>query len=269
MAFNSSLTAFDDQDFLRSDDCRGIRLELEYFKPELQMRRKRISHTVVIFGSARLRSPEESRAHLREIEEQLTVSPDDPKLLVAAKTAEALIKNSVYYTMAKDFAQLITRYDESHGGGGQFVVVTGGGPGIMEAGNRGASECGGMSIGLNIKLPYEQHPNKYITPDLSFLFHYFSVRKMHFMKRARALGCFPGGFGTMDELFEALTLVQTRVEPAMPIILFGSEFWKNLINWQTFIENGVISEEDLKLFHYCDSAQEGWEIIRDFYKLEE
>lgn len=267
MSFDSTLTAYEDADFLRSDDCRGIRLELEYFKPELQMRRKRIAHTVVIFGSARLRSPEEAQARLREIEDQLTVSPDDPQLLKAAKAAEAMLKNSRYYTMAREFADMVTRYDETHDGGGNFVVTTGGGPGIMEAGNRGAAEAGGSSIGLNIQLPFEQHPNRYITEDLSFRFHYFSIRKMHFMKRARALGCFPGGFGTMDELFEAMTLVQTGVVSPMPVLLFGRDFWEKLINWQLFIDDAVISPDDLKLFHYCDSAEEGWQIIRDFYHL--
>lgn len=267
MPFDSTLTAFEDQAFLRSDDCRGIRLELEYFKPELQMRRKRIAHTVVIFGSARLHSPEDAQSRLRQAEEQLTVSPDDPQALAEARAAEVMVKNSQYYTMARDFASMVTKYDESHDGGGNFVVITGGGPGIMEAGNRGASEAGGLSIGLNITLPFEQHPNRYITPDLSFKFHYFSIRKMHFMKRARALGCFPGGFGTMDELFEALTLVQTGVVAPMPILLFGTQFWKSIINWQTFIDNGVISPGDLKLFHYCDSAQEGWDAIRKFYSL--
>lgn len=262
----SNKLAFEDEEFLRSDVCRGLRLQLEYLKPEQVMKDRRVNSTVVLFGSARLRSEEESKAELAVARAALAASPEDPARSSAVKHAERMVENSRYYEMAREFAGIVTTYDQNSSDGYQLVVITGGGPGIMEAGNRGATELGGLSIGLNIKLPFEQHPNPYITHDLSFQFHYFAIRKMHFMKRAAALGCFPGGFGTMDELFEALTLVQTGIVPRIPILLFGSEFWKKLIDWQLFVDEGVISPEDLELIHFCDSAWEGWNVIRAFYK---
>ena len=167
--------------------------------------------------------------------------------------------------MAREFAGIVTTYDQNSSDGYQLVVITGGGPGIMEAGNRGASEMGGLTIGLNIRLPFEQHHNPYITEDLNLQFHYFAMRKMHFMKRAAVLACFPGGFGTMDELFEALTLVQTGIVPRIPILLFGASWWKELVNWQKFVDEGVISPEDLDLLTFCDSAWEGWSAVKKFY----
>ncbi len=262
---NTYKLAVDDRDFLESDACRGIRLQLEYLKPEEAMREKRVVSTVVIFGSARICSEADALKALDEARQKLAESPDDPAARKELKHAEQMLANSKYYAMAREFAGIVTTYDQNSSDGYQLVVITGGGPGIMEAGNRGASEMGGLTIGLNIRLPFEQHHNPYITEDLNFQFHYFAMRKMHFMKRAAVLACFPGGFGTMDELFEALTLVQTGIVPRIPILLFGASWWKELVNWQKFVDEGVISPEDLDLLTFCDSAWEGWSAVKKFY----
>lgn len=262
---NTYKLAVDDRDFLESDACRGIRLQLEYLKPEEAMREKRVVSTVVIFGSARICSEADALKALDEARQKLAESPDDPEARKELKHAEQMLANSKYYAMAREFAGIVTTYDQNSSDGYQLVVITGGGPGIMEAGNRGASEMGGLTIGLNIRLPFEQHHNSYITEDLNLQFHYFAMRKMHFMKRAAVLACFPGGFGTMDELFEALTLVQTGIVPRIPILLFGSSWWKELVNWQKFVDEGVISPEDLDLLTFCDSAWEGWSAVKKFY----
>ena len=262
---NTYKLAVDDRDFLESDACRGIRLQLEYLKPEEAMREKRVVSTVVIFGSARICSEADALKALDEARQKFAESPDDPAARKELKHAEQMLANSKYYAMAREFAGIVTTYDQNSSDGYQLVVITGGGPGIMEAGNRGASEMGGLTIGLNIRLPFEQHHNPYITEDLNFQFHYFAMRKMHFMKRAAVLACFPGGFGTMDELFEALTLVQTGIVPRIPILLFGASWWKDLVNWQKFVDEGVISPEDLDLLTLCDSAWEGWSAVKKFY----
>ncbi len=262
---NTYKLAIDDRDFLESDACRGIRLQLEYLKPEEAMREKRVVSTVVIFGSARICSEADALKALDETRQKLAESPNDPAARMELKHAEQMLANSKYYAMAREFAGIVTTYDQNSSDGYQLVVITGGGPGIMEAGNRGASEMGGLTIGLNIRLPFEQHHNPYITEDLNLQFHYFAMRKMHFMKRAAVLACFPGGFGTMDELFEALTLVQTGIVPRIPILLFGASWWKELVNWQKFVDEGVISPEDLDLLTFCDSAWEGWSTVKKFY----
>lgn len=262
---NTYKLAVDDRDFLESDACRGIRLQLEYLKPEEAMREKRVVSTVVIFGSARICSEADALKALYEARQKFAESPDDPAARKELKHAEQMLANSKYYAMAREFAGIVTTYDQNSSDGYQLVVITGGGPGIMEAGNRGASEMGGLTIGLNIRLPFEQHHNPYITEDLNLQFHYFAMRKMHFMKRAAVLACFPGGFGTMDELFEALTLVQTGIVPRIPILLFGASWWKDLVNWQKFVDEGVISPEDLDLLTFCDSAWEGWSAVKKFY----
>ncbi len=262
---NTYKLAVDDRDFLESDACRGIRLQLEYLKPEEAMREKRVVSTVVIFGSARICSEADALKALDETRQKFAESPDDPAARKELKHAEQMLANSKYYAMAREFAGIVTTYDQNSSDGYQLVVITGGGPGIMEAGNRGASEMGGLTIGLNIRLPFEQHHNPYITEDLNLQFHYFAMRKMHFMKRAAVLACFPGGFGTMDELFEALTLVQTGIVPRIPILLFGASWWKELVNWQKFVDEGVISPEDLDLLTFCDSAWEGWSAVKKFY----
>ena len=229
------------------------------------MREKRVVSTVVIFGSARICSEADALKALDEARQKFAESPDDPAARKELKHAEQMLANSKYYAMAREFAGIVTTYDQNSSDGYQLVVITGGGPGIMEAGNRGASEMGGLTIGLNIRLPFEQHHNPYITEDLNLQFHYFAMRKMHFMKRAAVLACFPGGFGTMDELFEALTLVQTGIVPRIPILLFGSSWWKELVNWQKFVDEGVISPEDLDLLTFCDSAWEGWSAVKKSY----
>lgn len=263
----SILKAFEDIEFLNSDACRSLRLQAEFLKPEVTMEEFGVDSTIVVFGSARTLSPEDADKNLRKALRALNDNPDDKQLQRQVKNAEYKLKESKYYDMAREFSRIVTTYDQDTGDGFQFVTITGGGGGIMEAGNRGAAEIGGISIGLNITLPFEQHPNKYITEGLNFIFHYFSLRKMHFMKRAKALGCFPGGFGTMDELFEALTLVQTGIIPKIPILMFGKEYWEKIVDWQMFVDRGYICEEDLDLFTYCDSAWEGWNVIKQFYDI--
>lgn len=264
---NCTKLAYEDTDFLHSDACRSLRLQAEFLKPDIIMKEKRVESTIVVFGSARTPSPEIARADLDQARQKATAKPDDPECQRQLKRAETLLEQSQYYQMARDFAGIVTTYDQNSTDGFQFVIITGGGGGIMEAGNRGSDDMGGISVGLNISLPFEQQPNPYITPGLNFQLHYFSIRKMHFIKRAKALGCFPGGFGTMDELFEALTLVQTKIIDPIPILLFGREFWEKLINWDLFVERGLICPDDLKLIHYCDSAWEGWNAIKQFYAI--
>ncbi len=225
--------AFDDGDFLCRDELRPIRLQLELLKPEMMMAEYGVESTVVLFGGARIPDP----AH---------------KDKARTKTLADLSK---YYDEAREFARLMTLRAKKNGHR-EDVIVTGGGPGVMEAGNRGAADAGGVSIGLNIVLPHEQAPNEYVTPDLCFNFHYFAIRKMHFLMRAKALAAFPGGFGTLDELFECLTLIQTGRMEQIPILLFGRDFWKTIINWDALADAGTISAEDLNLFRFVDTAQE-------------
>ena len=263
---NAQKIAFEDEDFIKSPACRGLRLELEYLKPDLAMNLFRVYSTMVIFGSARTKSPEEAQKVLDAAQQRLAADPRSPKALADVKDAKRLVDDSHYYQVARELAGLVTTESQKQDGTDRtFVVLTGGGGGIMEAANRGATEAGGLSAALNITLPFEQHPNAYITPELSFKLHYFSIRKMHFLKRAKALAAFPGGFGTMDELFEALTLIQThKIEP-MPVLLYGREFWERLIDWEFFAERGLICKEDLNIFTYCETAQEGWDTIKKFY----
>ena len=266
---NAQKIAFEDEDFIKSPACRGLRLEMEYMKPDLAMSLFRVYSTMVIFGSARTKSPEEAQKILEAAQEQLAKDPRSPQAIAEVKKAKRLVDESHYYQVARELAGLVTTESQKQDGTDRtFVVLTGGGGGIMEAGNRGAMEAGGLSAALNITLPFEQHPNDYITPELSFQLHYFSVRKMHFLKRAKALAAFPGGFGTMDELFEVLTLIQThKIEP-MPVLLYGREFWERLIDWEFFAERGLICKEDLNIFTYCETAQEGWDTIKKFYGKE-
>ena len=261
------IKAYDDSDFLRTDECRAVRLQLEYLKPEMVFTERKVESTIVIFGSARTPSPEKANAALAEAKAALAANPDDSAAKLALAKAEEMVRDSHYYQVARDFGALLTRECQSRSldASKQFVVLTGGGPGIMEAGNRGASDMGGVSAALNITLPHEQHPNEYITPELNFLLHYFCIRKLHFLKRARGLACFPGGFGTMDELFEALTLIQTHKIPRIPVMLYGKEFWESLIKWDEFVKRGLISPEDLDLFTYCETAEDGWKVLSDFY----
>lgn len=268
MSSSNNLLAYEDLEFLRSDACRTVRLELEFLKPEEVYSSFGIESTIVIFGSARTPAPEDAKADLAKAEAALAASPEDLSLQGEVMRCRKRVEDSHYYQVARDFGALVTRECQSRDldTKRQFVVLTGGGGGIMEAGNRGAADMGGMSSSLNITLPFEQHPNAYITPELSFTLHYFSIRKMHFLKRARALACFPGGFGTMDELFEALTLIQTKKIDRIPVMLFGREFWESLINWDEFVKRGLISPEDLSLFTYCETAEDGWRALCSFYE---
>ncbi len=233
--------AFGDPDFMLRDELRPVRLQLELLKPDMLMNERGIASTIVMFGGARIPRPEDAGA-------------------ARTKTLGDLAR---FYDVAREFARLMTlRSVQSYGR--EDVIVTGGGPGVMEAGNRGAKDAGGASIGLNIVLPHEQAPNGYITPDLCFNFHYFAIRKMHFLMRARAITVFPGGFGTLDEMFEALTLIQTKRMRKMPFILFGRDFWTRVINWEALAEAGTISAEDLALFHYAETAEEAIALIDGF-----
>ena len=254
-----SRLAFADPEFLLRRETRGLRMQLELMKPDLQMREHGIENTVVVFGSARFRSEEESATLIAQAE--------------AAGNAEAaarwrkLARNSHYYEEARAFGKLVAQYSADKEPEDKLFICTGGGPGIMQAANRGSHEGGGLNIGLAIALPMEEEPNPYVTPALSFKFHYFAIRKMHFMMRAKALVAFPGGFGTLDELFEVVTLVQTRKSKAVPIVLFGSEYWKRLIDFDFLVDEGVISPQDIDLFRYVDTPEDAWAAVKRFYAL--
>ena len=230
--------AFADKDFLCRDELRPVRLQLELLKPELALDEAGITSTIVLFGGARIPRPEDR---------------DEAR-------SDALRDMSKYYNEAREFARVITERSVASNCT-ENVVVTGGGPGVMEAGNRGAMDAGGCSIGLNIVLPHEQEPNHYVSPELCFNFHYFAIRKMHFLMRAKAIAVFPGGFGTMDETFEALTLIQTGRMEQVPVILFGEDFWREIINWDALVRAGTISADDLDLFRFVDTAQQALDVI--------
>lgn len=253
--------AFQDDDFLLRDELRPIRLQLELLKPELIQVEQGIESTIVIFGGSRIPDPESARRQLESLQAEAEKNPSDSVLVNNLAKAHRALANSRYYEEARTLARLISescQYSDE----AIYVVTTGGGPGIMEAANRGAHDAKSKSIGFNIVLPYEQAPNPYISPDLSFQFHYFAIRKMHFLMRARALVVFPGGFGTMDELFETLTLVQTRKIAPIPILLFGKDFWRRIINFDALVEENTISPEDLDLFQYVETAEEAWELLK-------
>lgn len=249
-----------DIEFLNRDELRPVRLQLELLKPELIQQEEGIRSTIVVFGSARLVEPAEAKARLEKARAALARKPKDRERQRAVAMARQQVKLAPFYDEAREFGRLVSSTCQIDGRC-DYVVVTGGGPGIMEAANRGAADVGAKSVGLNITLPQEQTPNPYITPSLCFQFKYFAVRKMHFLLRARALVAFPGGFGTLDELFETLTLTQTGKVSGLTIVLMGRAFWDKLINWPALVEGGLIGEEDLKLFHYAETAREAWEII--------
>ena len=259
LAPESNRLAFADPEFLLRRETRGIRFQLEMLKPDLAQQEYGIEHTVVVFGSARFQSQEKAQKTLE--------AAQSSGVVLDIKRAEALVRNAHFYEQARAFGHLIAQYSANKHNPNKLFICTGGGPGIMEAANRGASEAGGISVGLNIALPHEQTPNPYITPELSFKFHYFALRKMHFMMRAKALVAFPGGFGTMDELFETLTLVQCKKAKPVPIVLFGTDYWKKVFHPEMMMEEGVIAEEDLQLFRFVDSVEDAWEVIRAFYAL--
>jgi len=259
------LKAYADMDFMGRKDLRAVRLQLELLKPELILREHKIRSTIVVFGSARILSGSEAQAALQVAKEALAEHPRDVELKRLVGVAEKKVELSHWYEEARRFSTLLSKAQQT-GQDLEHVIVTGGGPGIMEAANRGAWECGAKSIGLNITLPHEQDPNPYITPELCFQFHYFSLRKMHFLMRAKALVAFPGGFGTLDELFETLTLVQTGKKRPLPIVLVGKTFWKRLVDFDYLAEQGMTNWGDNKLFKMVDTAEEGWDHIRKFWK---
>ncbi len=257
---SSFIPADKDTEFLQRDELRPIRIGLELLKPELIQKEENIQSTIVVFGSARLQEPPVARQALKKAEEALAQASCDPGCQRNVVIAKQQLDLAKYYDVAREFSRLVSSTCQIDGHC-DYVIVTGGGPGIMEAANRGAADVNAKSIGLNITLPHEQHPNPYITPRLSFQFRYFAIRKMHFLIRAKALVAFPGGFGTLDELFETLTLLQTGKTQSVIVVLVGRDFWERLINWQFLVDCGLIAQADLGLFHYAETAQDAWDLI--------
>jgi uncharacterized protein (TIGR00730 family) len=249
-----------DIDFLTSDDARGPRLELDYLKAELLLRQHGVTDAIVVFGSTRIVEPKAAQARLDAARSLAAAAPDDPEAARRLKIAERIAGKAHYYDVAREFGRIVGASGQLPDGG-RLAVVTGGGPGIMEAANRGAYDVGAETAGFNITLPHEQFPNPYLTPELCFRFHYFAMRKLHFVLRARALVAFPGGFGTLDELFETLTLAQTRVMKPLPIILVGEAYWRGVFDPDFLVEEGVIAPEDRDLFWFAETAREIWEGI--------
>lgn len=256
--------AFTDIEFLLREELRPVRLQLELLKPELELLARQIESTIVIFGSARIHEPEVARRHREAAESMAAAAPQDARLAWAAELARKLERRSQAYEEARRFAGLVSTA-RLPDGQQRYVIVTGGGPGIMEAANRGAHEAGAISIGHNIVLPHEQAPNPYITPELCFQFHYFALRKMHLMTRAKALVVFPGGFGTLDELFELLCLIQTGKARPMPVLLFDEAYWRRVVDFGFLAEEGVIDPRDLGLFRFVETAEEAWALIQRHY----
>ncbi len=259
LSANAYRLAFADPEFLLRRETRGIRFQLEMLKPDLEQQRLGIEHTIVVFGSARFSAMSDAQQVLAHAERS-----GDPTSIARA---QAKVRNANYYEQAQRFGQLVAEHSANRSSAESLYICTGGGPGIMEAANRGAHDRQAMTVGLSIALPHEEAANRYVTPELNFKFHYFALRKMHFMMRAKALIAFPGGFGTLDELFEVITLVQTKKSKPVPIILFGSNYWKRLLNFELLVEEGTISSSDLELIHYVDQAEVAWEHIRAFYQL--
>ena len=256
----SYIPAHRDTEFLQREELRSIRVGLELLKPELIQREQGINSTIVVFGSARLLEETAAKQTLHMAEIEAGQSPQDPTRRQRVAIAQRQLALSKYYDVAREFGRLVSSICQIDGRC-DYVIVTGGGPGIMEAANRGAADVNTKSIGLNVTLPHEQSPNPYITPELCFQFRYFAIRKMHFLIRAKALVAFPGGFGTLDELFETLTLLQTGKIENLMVVLVGRDFWERLINWQWLVENGLIAQHDLQLFQYAETAQEAWDLI--------
>ncbi len=256
--------SYTDIEFLTKEELRPVRLQLELLKPEMLQKEHGIDGTVVVFGGSRIPEPKEAAEDLARSEQAAAADPSNPVLQRQVAVAGRVLAKSHYYDEARKLGALLSQICDKRSGC-NLVVITGGGPGIMEAANRGAHDIGAKTIGLNIVLPHEQAPNPYITPELCFQFHYFSIRKMHFLMRAQALVAFPGGFGTLDELFETLTLIQTKKIKPLPVLLFGREFWQKLINFDFLVEEGVVSAGDLNIFQYVETAEDAAAIIEKFY----
>lgn len=249
--------AFDDQAFLARRETLGLRFELELLKPEILLHEHGVDHTITVFGSTRFVSSQTAQEMVRNAR--------TPEEIAEAKSA---LLHCKYYDSARQFGAIVAAYNATQSESqNKLYIATGGGPGIMEAANRGAFELGDKTVGFNISLPREQSPNAYITPGLSFRFHYFAIRKMHFMLRARAIVAYPGGFGSLDELFEVLTLMQTKKAERFPIILVGKGFWQETINFKQMLAHGVIDQADMDLMHFVETAEEAWAVIRDWYQL--
>jgi len=266
---------FADLDFIMRDELRGERLQLEFLKPDILQRDRGITSTVVVFGSTRIPAPDHCAAMLERAELQATQFPDDDRVQQRLRVVRSLVAKSRFYEEARRLGRLISGQpcDQEElvqctlpHGPYRTVIVTGGGPGIMEAANRGAADLGAENVGLNIVLPFEQHPNEYITPYLCFNFHYFSMRKLHFLMRAVALCVFPGGFGTLDEMFEVLTLIQTQKVAPLPVLLFGKEFWDKVVNFQALVDEGTIAPADLDIFKFVETADEAWVYLEPVLK---
>ena len=256
--------AYKDSDFLLRDELRPMRVHLELLKPEMLQQEAGITSTLVVFGSSRTTDREEAERNLEEEKKKLAADPSDSKLLKNVDIATKILEKSHYYEMARELGRLVTTAAGEEEGL-QPVIITGSGGGIMEAANRGAFDAGGRSIGLNIVLPREQSPNAYVTPELSFQFQYFAMRKMHFLMRAIALVVFPGGYGTLDELFETLTLIQTKKVERMPVLLFGEKYWKGIVNFERLVDEGMIDQQDFESFQYVESPAQAWDIIQAYY----
>ncbi len=265
MEDQSYLPAVQDVDFLRGGDTRGLRLQLDYLKTERSLREHGVQETIVVFGSTRIVEPPVAQSRVDQLREALAAQPDDRELKRRLAVSERILAKSHFYEVAREFSRLVANAGKGPGDS-HLVVMTGGGPGMMEAANRGVHDVGGKTVGLNITLPHEQYPNPYVTPGLCFQFHYFALRKLHFVLRARALVAFPGGFGTFDELFETLTLIQTRKIKPLPVILIGEEYWRNAFNIDFLVDEGVIDVEDRDLFWYAETAQEAWQGLTLWYE---
>jgi len=261
----SYIPAIEDVEFLDSDDARGMRLQLDYAKPEKLLRAHGVESTIVVFGSTRIAEPVAVARRVAELREALEQAPGDVQLERRLRVAESVEQKCHYYEIARDFGRLVANAGEGPHDS-RLVIMTGGGPGLMEAANRGAHDAGGKSIGLNIALPHPQYPNPYITPDLCFQFHYFSIRKLHFLLRARALIAFPGGYGTLDELFETLNLIQTRKMKPVPVVLVGEAFWRKVFDIDFLVDEGVIDFEDRELFWFAESADQIWQGLQSWYQ---
>lgn len=265
LASPSYVLAERDVAFLTRDEARGVRLQMEYLKPQTLLTEHAVRDTIVVYGSTRITEPAAAQRNADALRAALKNDPRNSILIRKLAVAERILAKSRYYEMAREFGRLVGSGGDNDGSRSKLVIVTGGGPGIMEATNRGAFEVGAKSVGLNINLPHEQYPNPYITPELCFRFHYFALRKMHFLLRAKALVAFPGGFGTMDELFEVLTLVQTRKIKPVPVVLVGEEYWRRVVDIGFLADEGVIDAEDRELFWFAESAHEIWTSILDWY----
>jgi len=258
--------ADEDVAFMNLDATRGVRLQVDYWKPELLLEQNDIRHTIVVLGGTRITEPAAARRRVEELRARKSAEPASAELDRSLAAAERLLAKSRYYEIAREFGRIV-------GGAGKgtvdghLVIMTGGGPGIMEAANRGAHDVAAKNVGLNISLPHEQFPNPYVTPELCFSFHYFALRKLHFLLRARALVAFPGGFGTFDELFETLTLIQTRKIKPMPVVLVGEDYWRQAFDVDFLVEEGVVDAEDRELFWYAETAQEIWDGILHWYEM--